>query len=383
MVLQGNSFPSGRLERIEAHDNGNRGQKISDIICHSLPLHIICVFLERTMCRIPSARGRVRCHREVHVRRFETYRSGETHGMLRMPGCMVRRSSEELGWGCLYASLQWESPFRKDFDAVDDQLIVWHRNGPVHIAGQGGGKAYSEIMPPGSIHLIPGGAEFSVDLGAEVETLHIYLRRELLQEVAHTVLGRAVSDISIQPRLLHNDPVLRSMLETINTALDPAYGFSNPEVDYLARTIGAHLVRRYSNIESASSLDPFLHPQENVSSGLTAAVEFMTRNIDTSIRVEDVAEAARTSVGHLTREFRAHFGTPPHRYLIKLRVNRARDLLASTDLPIAVIAYECGFAHQEHLTRHFKRELDATPAAYRRFAGGKLCTTGMGMSAMA
>jgi AraC family transcriptional regulator len=107
----------------------------------------------------------------------------------------------------------------------------------------------------------------------------------------------------------------------------------------------------------------------------------MNRNLDASIRVEDVAEAAHTSVGHLTREFRVHFGMPPHRYLIRLRVDRARKLLASTDLPIAVIAYECGFAHQEHLTRHFKRELDATPAAYRRFAGGRPCTTGVGMPA--
>ncbi len=315
------------------------------------------------------------------MRRFETYRLGETHGMLRMPGCMVRRTSEALGWGCVYASLQWESPFRKDFDAVEDQLIVWHRNGPVHIAGQGGGQAYSEIMPPDSIHLIPGGSEFSVDLGADVETMHIYLRRELLQEVANTVLGRAISDISIQPRLLHHDPILRSMLETINTALDPACGFSNPEIDYMARTIGAHLVRRYSNIQEATSRDSFLRPLENLPHCLTAALEFMNRNIDASIRVEDVAEAAQTSVGHLTREFRVHFGMPPHRYLIKLRVNRARDLLASTDLPIAVIAFECGFSHQEHLTRHFKRELDATPAAYRRFAGDTLRMKRVGMSA--
>ncbi|MNU07967.1 HTH-type transcriptional activator RhaS [compost metagenome] len=57
---------------------------------------------------------------------------------------------------------------------------------------------------------------------------------------------------------------------------------------------------------------------------------------------------------------------PPHRYLINLRVEKARRLLEKTSMSIAEIAYECGFAHQEHLTRLFRRQTGTTPAAYRR-----------------
>lgn len=57
---------------------------------------------------------------------------------------------------------------------------------------------------------------------------------------------------------------------------------------------------------------------------------------------------------------------PPHRYLISLRVNRARNLLARTNRPIAEIALDCGFTHQEHLTRLFRKHFETTPAAFRR-----------------
>ncbi|NMA97965.1 MAG: helix-turn-helix transcriptional regulator [Phyllobacteriaceae bacterium] len=64
--------------------------------------------------------------------------------------------------------------------------------------------------------------------------------------------------------------------------------------------------------------------------------------------------------------FRSEIGMPPHRYLIILRINKAQRLLAKSSMPIAEIAIECGFSHQEHLTRLFRRHLGTTPAAYRR-----------------
>jgi AraC family transcriptional regulator len=49
-----------------------------------------------------------------------------------------------------------------------------------------------------------------------------------------------------------------------------------------------------------------------------------------------------------------------------LWVEKAKMLLEKTSMPIVEIAYECGFSHQEHLTRLFKRYCATTPAAYRK-----------------
>jgi AraC family transcriptional regulator len=68
---------------------------------------------------------------------------------------------------------------------------------------------------------------------------------------------------------------------------------------------------------------------------------------------------------YFARQFRRATGVAPHQYLLRARVVRAKHLLAATDLRIATIALDCGFCHQEHLTRAFRKQCGITPAAYR------------------
>jgi AraC-like DNA-binding protein len=70
---------------------------------------------------------------------------------------------------------------------------------------------------------------------------------------------------------------------------------------------------------------------------------------------------------HLVRAFTRRHGLPPHRYLTGRRVDRARRLLLDGMAPAAV-ATAVGFYDQAHLTRHFRRMLATTPAAYARSA---------------
>jgi AraC-like DNA-binding protein len=70
---------------------------------------------------------------------------------------------------------------------------------------------------------------------------------------------------------------------------------------------------------------------------------------------------------HLVRAFSGEFGIPPHRYLTGRRLDRARRLLLAGERP-ADVAAVVGFHDQSHLTRHFRRLLGVTPAAYARSA---------------
>ena len=84
-----------------------------------------------------------------------------------------------------------------------------------------------------------------------------------------------------------------------------------------------------------------------------------------SLSLAEVAAAVGVEAERLARGFRHAFGEPMATYIRRLRVNAAADLLASTDLPIARIATDVGFADQSHLTRWFDRYLRTTPARYR------------------
>jgi len=72
--------------------------------------------------------------------------------------------------------------------------------------------------------------------------------------------------------------------------------------------------------------------------------------------------------GYLSRVFRAHTGLPPHGFLLQLRTERARQLLAGAGR-VAEVAIATGFVDQSHLTRHFRAFFGVPPRRYQRRLG--------------
>lgn len=84
--------------------------------------------------------------------------------------------------------------------------------------------------------------------------------------------------------------------------------------------------------------------------------------------VRDLAKASGVHPVYLARAFRRAYGVPVTEYARRLRVRAAADRVASSELPLARIACEAGFADQAHLTRELRRETGLTPGALRRAA---------------
>src|SRR5439155_25190239 len=83
------------------------------------------------------------------------------------------------------------------------------------------------------------------------------------------------------------------------------------------------------------------------------------------VPLADMARVAGLSVSQFARQFKATAGLAPHRYLLRMRVRQAQRLLRTGTLPIAEVAAQCGFSHQEHLTRVMRAQLGTTPGALR------------------
>ena len=98
---------------------------------------------------------------------------------------------------------------------------------------------------------------------------------------------------------------------------------------------------------------------------LRRIVEFIRAHIDQPIRLERLAAAITMSPFHFHRQFKRSTGTTPHRYILEMRMERARALLSESDLPLAEVAAQVGFADQSHFTSAFRRTTAMTPRTYR------------------
>jgi AraC family transcriptional regulator len=98
---------------------------------------------------------------------------------------------------------------------------------------------------------------------------------------------------------------------------------------------------------------------------LRHAVQFIRENIHKDISFHDIAAHLKMSAFHFARMFRHATGDSPHQYIVRCRVNRAKELLAETKLPITDVAFEVGYKTQSHFTTCFGRLVGVTPAAFR------------------
>jgi len=93
--------------------------------------------------------------------------------------------------------------------------------------------------------------------------------------------------------------------------------------------------------------------------------ELVEAHIENTDSIENLAMLTNSSVSTFKRKFRQIFGTTPAKYRLELKLKKVADLLKTSDTPINVLGYECGFDSPEHLSRTFKKQYKVSPSQYR------------------
>jgi transcriptional regulator GlxA family with amidase domain len=96
------------------------------------------------------------------------------------------------------------------------------------------------------------------------------------------------------------------------------------------------------------------------------ARDFAEASLDRPLALNDLARAACLSPFHFHRSFAAVLGETPRAYVARRRLERARELIATTDRPIGEIALALGFASAASFATTFRRHFGQAPASARR-----------------
>lgn len=173
-------------------------------------------------------------------------------------------------------------------------------------------------------------------------------------------LGSASPDFGALHARHNRDPLIAHILD----ALWEESGFDDQASALFAETAVASLLMRLQRLSGQVA------EQELARGGLAAwqserIVSYMHAHLHRPVSLSELAALVDLSPWHFARAFRVRHGVPPHRFLIHLRLEKARDLLVRSPLSITEIASLTGYSSQ-HLARHFRQQWGCTPGDYRR-----------------
>ncbi|KEQ53862.1 helix-turn-helix domain-containing protein [Sphingobium chlorophenolicum] len=292
---------------------------------------------------------------------------GDTHGLFASSGNPVQISSAALGWTSLFLSEQEEQPFEASAEPVPDHLLVFHLGGPAQITGVIEDKKITTVIPPGGLCLWPANSPFSIELENSVETLHLYIRSSIVNEVAASLGYDYPDGIRLRPRVGQRDELLEQLALEVRSVAASGGSSTALYVDQMALAIAARLIRHDYSAQPA----PAAANNRGLARGRLKRVEdFVEAHLERPIQLHELSLVGGLSVSHFVRQFKLATGVSPHQFVLRRRVERAKRLLSHSDQSLAQIAYSCGFSHQEHLTHTFRRHVGATPGNYRRSAQG-------------
>lgn len=172
------------------------------------------------------------------------------------------------------------------------------------------------------------------------------------------------SQVTFLPQPDLNDEGVRRILFAIKEEIEHPGPAAQLYRETLTLELLVHLVRSASN--RARLPQPI-----SVKGGLPGwrlrrALELLEANLAETPSLDQLARHAGLSPTHFCRAFKRTVGVPPHRYLIDLRVKRARELMADRRLSLTEIALACGFGSSSQFSTAFKRAVGVPPSVHRQ-----------------
>ena len=235
---------------------------------------------------------------------------------------------------------------------AEDHRIIVHLSAAADTACRETGERHRRRR--GDIDIVPAGNQGEYDAYSAAKAFEIRLAPRFLERVAYEAgLGHGRRQLETY-HMLRNDTIGH-----LARALSSNHAIGDASDRLYAESIGIAL---------ATQLLPLSARLEETRSGLSAnqlrrVLDYIEGHLDTTLTIDILSREAGASSSHLRRWFKLATGMTIHRYVVRRRVERAKELLLKNALSTSEIAFACGFAHQSHMARWMRRELNHTPGA--------------------
>jgi AraC family transcriptional regulator len=196
--------------------------------------------------------------------------------------------------------------------------------------------------------------------GCAFDYLHYSVPREGLDDIARDLGFGVVKDYRLA--VLEDDLVVAQITKSVLPFVGRSDGPSVLALDQFSLILGAHLLQRYGVLHTAARRRKGgLAPWQ-----MRRASELLHANIHGRIRLSELAHECGLSASHFARSYKISFGMSVHQWLVRHRIERAKELMNRTGNSLLEIAIQSGFSDQAALTRAFRQVVGVAPGSWRR-----------------
>jgi AraC family transcriptional regulator len=291
-----------------------------------------------------------------------------SEGGRKYPASRLLKSSTDLGWSSFVGELrQHSSGAGPGATAASVEVAV-------AIKGASRGKVICKVGAQRKVARPTGGAIWlnpastradQIEIASpDLKVLHLFLPDAAFARLAGDYnLPRVPTESIRYVSGVHDDVIHKVALSVLTEMKEPS-SIGRMMAETSSLFLAARLLRQHAEAQPAAASERSAGRLDAVR--LRRVLDYIEQHLGEDISVGDLAEVACLSVFHFTRAFSASVGMPPHAYLSRRRLERAKALLSKGAVSLSQIAFDCGFSSHSSFTRAFRRVVGATPADFRR-----------------
>ncbi len=278
-----------------------------------------------------------------------------------LPTKTLLLSSHQISWNGILVE-QYQSgltPSETDVPAQSDHLLKLHLGQPVRLIQKRDDRVYESTVYQGESMFVPAEQpSYWRCNGSDTpgSALHIHLQPKAIAQIAETV-NLNQHQLELVSCFAKSDLHLYQVAMLLLAELQAGGIMGQLYVESLTQVLVIHLLRYYS----ASTQKIQFEHKTLTNRHLQQTIDYIHAHLDRDLSLVQIAQNSHISPTYFARLFKTATGISLHQYVIRQRVERAKFLLKTTDLPIASIAIQVGFSSQSHLTRHCKQLMGMTP----------------------
>ena len=233
--------------------------------------------------------------------------------------------------------------------------------GVLHTSRQtSSGKKRFDIADENAMCLMPYGQTISANWQNEYELVSVDFSPKYLSQMAQEM--NISSKIELMDTVLAKKDLLVQQLSLAFLAeAEKQETASRLYSESISHTLMFHLIKNYSTANLQ---------EKNFAGGLSGnklrrVTDFINDNLEQDLTLTEIAQIAGLSHFHFARAFRKTMGITPQQYITNRRIEKAKELLAESNLPIVEVGFQTGFKNQSHFTTLFRKFTSLTPKIWR------------------